>query len=82
MCLCTHPVVTEWVEDRVTQRAIGHRACNFGFLTAALCFRKRRAFAWLPHLPCYVGLLVNRATTRLAQGLEGLLATAGVHTAG
>lgn len=82
---CTHPMVVERAEDPVTELSIGHRARNFGFLIiGTLHFRKGRAtsLTCLPHLPCYTCLLMNGAPTRLAKGLEDLLAAAGVQAAG
>lgn len=83
--LCTHPMVVEWTEVTMAELAISHRASDFWFLIiATFYFWKGRTatFTCLPHIPYCICFLLNRAPTRLSEGLEDFLATAGVQTAG
>lgn len=83
--LTTHPVLTEWAEDPVTELSFGHRASDFRFLIiTTLHFRKgrARAFPCLPHVHFSTSLLMNRASTWLFKGLGHLVAAAGVQAAG
>lgn len=80
-------MVAERVEDPVSELSVGHRASDLGLLVATVHFRKGGAAAFpclpgLPGLPCYTCLLMSGAPAGLAEGLEDLLAAAGVQAAG
>lgn len=77
-------MVAERVEDPVSELSVGHRASDLGLLVATVHFRKggAAAFPGLPGLPCYTCLLMSGAPAGLAEGLEDLLAAAGVQAAG